>query len=315
MADTLKRYSNTTVGIFGSQTLLATAGTAGGVVRNIHFCNTSSSPVRVWMSIGTSAYDATKAIYSAFAIPAYGVHVANTNIVLGASEKLYAYASTTMSPVVISSYSTSSDSSVYTSSTFDMTAGRLYLIQAVHTQSTPASFTLSGGSGFPTWTSRVAATFNTTYRASLWSAVPTTDYTGSFTITPTAAASGIVFQLFEITGVDTSVTDGIVQTVTSAAATTTTPSATLAALSDANNGSFGFAYYASSTATFTPGASYSEINEASTSTPAQAIASEFAVPGSTTVNGTLSLSTSSIMAAMELKRAPSVVATVSGVDL
>lgn len=94
MADTLKQYSNAYLGTSGAQTLLVTAGASGGVVRNIHLCNTDTSARTVYISIGSTVYDASKAFYSAFSIPASGVHVANINIVLTAGQKIYGYADT-----------------------------------------------------------------------------------------------------------------------------------------------------------------------------------------------------------------------------
>lgn len=92
MADTLKRYCNGYIGT--SDTLLVTAGASGGVIRNIHLCNTDTTDRTVNISIGSTTYDASKAFYSAFTVPASGVHVANVNIVLGNGEKVYATAST-----------------------------------------------------------------------------------------------------------------------------------------------------------------------------------------------------------------------------
>lgn len=91
MADTLTRYSNGYVGT--SDTLVATAGAAGAVIRHIHLCNTDTSARTVNISIGTTAYDASKAFYSAFSIPPSGIHTASVSIVLSAGEKLYATAS------------------------------------------------------------------------------------------------------------------------------------------------------------------------------------------------------------------------------
>lgn len=94
MADTLKQYCSKY--ITSSSTLLATAGSSGAVVRNIHLCNTAGTAVTVSISIGvSSAYSDTKALYKTFSIPAGGVHIANVNIVLNASETIYALAGTT----------------------------------------------------------------------------------------------------------------------------------------------------------------------------------------------------------------------------
>lgn len=94
MADTLKQYCSKYIG--SSSTLLVTAGSSGGVIRNIHLCNNSASSVSVSISIGVnSAYSDTKALYKTFSVPANGVHIANTNIVLNANETLYGLAGTT----------------------------------------------------------------------------------------------------------------------------------------------------------------------------------------------------------------------------
>lgn len=94
MADTLKQYCSKY--ITSSSALLVTAGASGGVIRNIHLCNTSASAVSVSISIGvSSAYSDTKALYKTFSIPANGVHIANTNIVLAPNETLYGLAGTT----------------------------------------------------------------------------------------------------------------------------------------------------------------------------------------------------------------------------
>lgn len=94
MADTLKRYFNGYIAVSGgTDSTLVTAGSAGAVIRYIHLCNTDTSARTVNISIGTTAYDASKAFYSAFSIPASGIHVANVNIVLTNGEKVFANAS------------------------------------------------------------------------------------------------------------------------------------------------------------------------------------------------------------------------------
>lgn len=95
MADTLKRYFNGYIAASGGTDSATTAvGASGGVIRNIHICNTDTSARTVNISIGSgSSYSATTAIYSAFSIPASGVHVANVNIVMAAGDKLVMNAS------------------------------------------------------------------------------------------------------------------------------------------------------------------------------------------------------------------------------
>lgn len=95
MADTLKRYYGGTLAITNTAVNIVSAGAAGAVVRNIHFCNTTAAAVTVNMSIGNgtaTTYSANSALYAGFSVPANGVHVANVNIVLAASERLCAYA-------------------------------------------------------------------------------------------------------------------------------------------------------------------------------------------------------------------------------
>lgn len=96
MTDTLKRYCNTTLSNTNTNVNIVSAGTSGAVIRNIHFCNTTGSAITVNVSIGSSAattYSASTALYTAFSIPANGIHVANVNVVLNASERICAFAS------------------------------------------------------------------------------------------------------------------------------------------------------------------------------------------------------------------------------
>lgn len=98
MAETLKRYCNTAFGTAIVTNALGTVGTLGGIIRNIHFCNTGTASVTVNFGIGgtaATAYSTTQALYAGFTIPANGVHVANVNIYLNASEKILGYASGT----------------------------------------------------------------------------------------------------------------------------------------------------------------------------------------------------------------------------
>lgn len=91
--DALKQYCSKYV--TNSSTLLVTAGANGGVVRNIHLCNTDTAAVTVSVSIGvSSAYSDTKALYKNFSVPASGVHIANVSIVLQPNETIYAIAGT-----------------------------------------------------------------------------------------------------------------------------------------------------------------------------------------------------------------------------
>jgi hypothetical protein len=82
--------------------------------------------------------------------------------------------------------------------------------------------------GTVTFTSRVTTTLggSTEARVSMWTCVPTTDVTDTFTITFGASQTGIQWALVAFTNVDTATNHGIVQTKT-ATGNSTTPSVTL----------------------------------------------------------------------------------------
>lgn len=99
MADTLKRYCNIALGTATTGAAIVTAGAAGALIRNMHFCNIGTAAASVNISLGGSAsttFAGTLSIYNGFSIPANGIHVANVNIYLNASEKMWAYGGTTI---------------------------------------------------------------------------------------------------------------------------------------------------------------------------------------------------------------------------
>lgn len=189
--------------------------------------------------------------------------------------------------VNLTSAGDSTDQDTYTTSSVTLKAGRLYCmgVENSHASSAPAVSSITGGG---TWTSRASVQYNGTLnRISLWTSVPTTDYTGTIAIFfgTTSGNTGAVWALDEMSGVDTSTNDGIVQTATGTGSSTT-PLATLSAFGSANNASYGVAGHAANT-TSTAGTGFTELADVGTATPAQAIHTEWQVGNDTTVDSTI----------------------------
>lgn len=186
----------------------------------------------------------------------------------------------------ITSGNSSTDATSYATASVTLKAGRLYLLSVVNTKA--SADVISAVTGGPTFTSRATTQFNgTAHRVSLWSAVPTTDYTGTLTIdfgggnTQTAC----VWSLLECSGVDTTTTDGIVQTATGTGSSTT-PLATLGAFDSADNATFGINANVSDTTT-TPGAGFTEMSDNNAATPAACMQTQWRVDNDTTSDGTI----------------------------
>lgn len=179
----------------------------------------------------------------------------------------------------------STDATSYETASVTLKAGRLYLMSFVNTAADAA--VISGISGGPTWTSRSTTQYNTTaHRVSIWSGVPTTDYTGTITVSFGATQTGGRWSLNEFSGVDTATTDGIVQNATGTG-NSTTPLATLAAFGSTSNATFG-ALANTADSTTTPGTGFYELSDLSTgTTPASFLQTEYRADNDTTVNGTI----------------------------
>lgn len=91
----------------GSALALTTNGSgtmlygATSVVRNIHISNTTATAATISLSVNGSGATAANNIYRAFSIPANGVHVANTNIVLHSADTLQGLQGTSAALTVI----------------------------------------------------------------------------------------------------------------------------------------------------------------------------------------------------------------------
>jgi len=172
----------------------------------------------------------------------------------------------------------------YTTASVTLKAGRLYLLSFVNTAADAA--VASAITGGPGWTSRSSTQFNTTgHRVSIWSGVPTVDYTGTIDIAFGATQTGCCWVLDEMSGVGTSTTDGIVQQAVGTG-NSTTPLATLAAFGSANNATYG-ATGVANTSTVAPGAGFTELAEATAATPASRVETEWSVANDTTVDSTV----------------------------
>jgi hypothetical protein len=179
----------------------------------------------------------------------------------------------------------STDGTAFTTASVTLKAGRLYLLSFTNTAaSAAAASSISSG---PTWSSRATTQFNgTAHRVSIWSGVPTVDYTGTLVINFGATQTGAKWSLDEFSGVDTATTDGVVQGVTGTG-NSTTPLATLAAFGSANNATYG-AMANTADSTTTPGAGFTELSDDTTAvTPAQFLETEWRVDNDTTVDGTI----------------------------
>lgn len=179
------------------------------------------------------------------------------------------------------------DGDSYATASVTLKTGRLYCLAIEHSHATDAPVVASIEGG-PTFTSRASVQFNgTANRVSLWTAVPTADYTGTLTITFAASSgvTGATWSLDEMSGVDTSTNDGIVQTATGAGSSVT-PLATLAAFASTSNATYGI-HGKAANATSTPGTGFTELSDTGTATPAQSISTEWRVDNGTTVDFTI----------------------------
>jgi len=193
-------------------------------------------------------------------------------------------------PAGVTLGTSSTDAATYATASVRMYAGRMYTIAVENSHGTSASavsgVTATGG-GAPTFTSRATTQYNGTLnRVSLWTCVPTVDYTGTLTIAfGGVTQTGACWNLTEWHFVDTATNDGIVQAVTGTG-TSVTPLATLAAFGSTNNATLGAFGWAAAT-TLTPGTGFFELADTSAATPAQALGVEYRPDNDTTVDGTI----------------------------
>jgi len=207
-----------------------------------------------------------------------GIVSANANVVQASGTWKTAHAN-------ITSGNDSTDATSYTTASVTLKAGRLYLmsVENSHGSSATAVSSITGGG---TWASRSTTQYNTNLnRVSIWSCVPTADYTGTISISFGATTqTGACWALEEFSGVDTTTNDGIVQQAVGTGSSGTAL-ATLAAFGSANNATFGAHGHAAATAT-APGTGFTETADQTAATPAQALETEWNVGNDTTVDAT-----------------------------
>lgn len=183
----------------------------------------------------------------------------------------------------------SADANNYVTASVTMRAGRVYLLSVENSKSSATADPISsitGGGGVPSFVSRATVPYNSSLnRQSIWSAVPTADYTGTLTINfGGVTQTGAVWSLDEYVAIDSTTTHGIVQSATGTG-NSGTALATLAALASTDNPVYGAMGHAAATAT-TPGSGLSELADQTQATPAQALQTEHKVTGDTTVDAT-----------------------------
>lgn len=185
--------------------------------------------------------------------------------------------------------SDSTDATVYTTASVTLRPGVLYLMSVENSAASAGAVSSidSATGGFPTFTSRSTTQFNTNAnRVSIWSAVPTTEFTGTLRINFGATQTGAVWSLNAFFHVDTATTDGIVQNATGTGSSVT-PLATLAAFGSANNATFGAFGQNAAAAGAPESASYIELSDTTAATPAQALQTDFRPDNDTTVSETI----------------------------
>jgi hypothetical protein len=167
--------------------------------------------------------------------------------------------------------------------------GQLYLLAIANTHATDAAVVsaITGSPSFPgTFTSRASVQFNGTLsRISLWSVIPTADWTGTLTFNYGASTqTNFRAQINRVMGADTATNDGVVQTATGTG-TSVTPLATLAAFGSVNNGTFGC--FSGGVQSGTPNAGWQEIQD---NVANVALQSAYRSDNATTVDYTLAAS-------------------------
>jgi hypothetical protein len=179
-----------------------------------------------------------------------------------ASQVQYAGVSVAASPVT--SLNGSSGQSTYATPSVTLRArpGYMYAVAVINSHASSANtVTVATTGGALSFTSRATTQFNgTLQRASLFTAVATTDITDTITVTIGGgqSASGCIVSVTAWTNVDTATNHGVVQTATGTG-NSTTPLATLGAFGSANNATLGV--HGNTTSATTPGTGFTEMHD------------------------------------------------------
>lgn len=201
------------------------------------------------------------------------------------------------------------DATSYNTASITPTANALLLafIETSQGGGTAGSPTLSGNG--LTWVEILAVTYSGSIkRLSVFRAMGASPSAGAVTIT----SNGDTFthgawKVVELTGVDTSGTNGsgaIVQAVAGTPTTTTTPSVTLAAFADAtNNAAVGAFALSNNSTTFAPGLTNEIGSEQAIISPNGTLAAEWQIGEALSVGGTWGVSADTAGIALEIKAA------------
>lgn len=180
------------------------------------------------------------------------------------------------------------DTTTYSMLSATLKAGVMYLLSVENSAASAGAVSSidSATGGYPTFTSRSTTQFNTAAnRISIWSAVPTTDWTGVLRVNFGATQTGFIGSLDAFFHVDTTTNDGIVQNAVGTGSSVT-PLATLGAFGSSANATFG-AFGVGASAGGTTSTGYIEFLDSGTGPPAQQMQVVFRPDNDTTVDETI----------------------------
>lgn len=247
---------------------------------------------RLWWhngaTVGTDSFQA--AVYSVDSSNAMDCVISSARTLSAGTVNDLQYATASVVAHGITSGTNTTDATSFATASVTLKArpGVMYALSVVNTHGSAANaVTCATTGGAVTFTSRATLNFDGTLsRVSLFTAVPTTDVTATITITIGSAqtATACLWSLVAFTNVDTTTSDGIVQTATGTGSSVT-PLATLAAFGSANNATFG-AHGTAQTAA-TPGTGFVEVHDTTAATPTCGLQTEYSSANDTTVDATI----------------------------
>ena len=190
---------------------------------------------------------------------------------------------------LIDSGANTTDAASWATNSVTFKCGRLYALSFTNTKaSTPdvaSAVTLT--SATTAWTSVATQAFNTvatpTQRLTVYSFVPTKDYTDTITVVfGGVTQTGLSWSVVERSGVDTTTTNGIVQSAIGTTDSGTTATATLGAFGSANNATYGVASVNNASA-MTAGTGFTQLATVTYGTPNTRMADQWRVDNQTAV--------------------------------
>ena len=174
------------------------------------------------------------------------------------------------------------DAASFATNSVTFKRGRLYVLSFTSTKASApdAASSVTLTSATTAWTSVATSTFNShaspTQRLTVYSFVPTTDYTDTITVAFGATQTGFSWSLVEMSGVDTTTNNGIVQSAIGYVDAGAMVQAALSAFGDSRNCTYAVASIANASAT-TAGAGFTQLNTVTYGTPNTRMADEWRV--------------------------------------